>query len=44
VEDAEPGVQAGRAAGARVAGLKGVEADVHITDLTDLTALLPAAA
>jgi sugar-phosphatase len=44
VEDAEPGVRAGRAAGARVAGLKGVEADLRITDLTDLTALLPAAA
>jgi mannitol-1-/sugar-/sorbitol-6-phosphatase len=40
VEDAVPGVQAGRAAGATVAALKGVDADLRITDLTDLTALI----
>lgn len=33
VEDAAPGVAAGRAAGARVAGLKGVAADLPIVDL-----------
>lgn len=38
VEDAEPGVRAGHAAGARVAALKGVAADLQLTDLTDLTA------
>lgn len=40
VEDAEPGVRAGHAAGARVAALKGVPADLEITALTDLVALL----
>ena len=40
VEDAVPGVQAGRAAGATVAALKGVDADLRITDLTDLTDLI----
>ena len=38
VEDAEPGVRAGHAAGATVAALKGVAADLQLTDLTDLTA------
>jgi len=40
VEDAEAGVAAGRAAGAVVAGLRGVEADIPITDLHQLTKLL----
>jgi sugar-phosphatase len=40
VEDAEAGVAAGRAAGAVVAGLRGVDADIQITDLQQLTALL----
>jgi mannitol-1-/sugar-/sorbitol-6-phosphatase len=38
VEDAEPGLQAGRAAGARVAALKGLDGDLRLTDLTHLTA------
>jgi sugar-phosphatase len=40
VEDAEPGVAAGRAAGALVAGLKGVPADLQIDDLHQLARLL----
>jgi HAD superfamily hydrolase (TIGR01509 family) len=40
VEDAEAGVAAGRAAGAVVAGLRGVEADIRIADLHQLTELL----
>jgi len=40
VEDAEAGVRAGRAAGAVVAALKGVPADIQIADLHQLTALL----
>ena len=40
VEDAEAGVAAGRAAGAVVAGLRGIDADIQITDLHELTALL----
>lgn len=40
VEDAEAGVAAGRAAGAVVAGLRGVDADIPVTDLDQLTALL----
>ncbi len=40
VEDAEAGVAAGRAAGAVVAGLRGVDADIQITDLHELTVLL----
>ncbi|MFC4947236.1 HAD-IA family hydrolase [Pseudonocardia sp. GCM10023141] len=43
VEDAAPGVAAGRAAGASVAGLKGVDADLRISDLGELAALLIAA-
>jgi sugar-phosphatase len=43
VEDAEAGVLAGRAAGARVAALKGVPADFALATLHDLTALLDAA-
>src|ERR1700746_1965820 len=42
VEDAEAGVSAGRAAGAAVAALKGVPADIQIADLDELTSLLPA--
>lgn len=40
VEDTAPGVAAGRAAGARVAGLKGVAADLPIADLGALAELL----
>jgi HAD superfamily hydrolase (TIGR01509 family) len=40
VEDAGPGVAAGRAAGAVVAGLRGIEADVAVADLGELAALL----
>jgi sugar-phosphatase len=44
VEDAPAGVAAGRAAGARVAALKGIEGDVSIADLTELAALISGAA
>lgn len=40
VEDAEPGVRAGRAAGAVVAALKGVPCDLPIADLAELAGLL----
>ena len=40
VEDAPAGVAAGRAAGAPVAALKGVEGDITIADLVELAALL----
>jgi sugar-phosphatase len=40
VEDSEVGIQAGRAAGALVAALKGLPGDVGITDLGELAALL----
>ncbi|MBB4761146.1 HAD-IA family hydrolase [Amorphoplanes digitatis] len=40
VEDAEVGVAAGRAAGARVAALKGVDGDLRIEDLGGLHRLL----
>lgn len=40
VEDAQVGVAAGRAAGARVAALKGVDGDLRIDDLTGLERLL----
>jgi HAD superfamily hydrolase (TIGR01509 family) len=40
VEDAEPGVKAGRAAGMTVAGLRGIEADVAVADLGELADLL----
>ena len=40
VEDAEAGVRAGRAAGATVAALKGVPADIQIADLYQLRTLL----
>ena len=42
VEDAEAGVAAGRAAGAMVAALKGVPADIQIADLYQLRRLLNA--
>ncbi|AGL19648.1 HAD-IA family hydrolase [Actinoplanes sp. N902-109] len=41
VEDAEVGVVAGRAAGAVVAALKGVDGDLRIRDLKELAKLLP---
>jgi sugar-phosphatase len=44
VEDAPAGVAAGRAAGARVAALKGIEGDVSIADLTELAPLICGAA
>ena len=40
VEDAAPGVAAGRAAGAVVAGLRGIPADVAVADLHELADLL----
>ncbi|MEU4220305.1 HAD-IA family hydrolase [Actinoplanes sp. NPDC026623] len=40
VEDAEVGVAAGRAAGARVAALKGVDGDLRIDDLAQLARFL----
>jgi len=40
VEDAEAGVRAGRAAGAVVAGLRGVDADIQIAGLYELASLL----
>ena len=40
VEDAEVGVMAGRAAGATVAALKGIDGDVPIRDLRELARLL----
>ena len=43
VEDAEAGVMAGRAAGATVAALKAVPADIQIADLHQLRRLLRAA-
>lgn len=42
VEDAAPGVAAGRAAGTQVAGLKGVAADLSIADLGALAGMLTA--
>jgi sugar-phosphatase len=44
VEDAEVGLQAGRAAGALTAALKGLDGDVRIADLTELARLLAAPA
>jgi sugar-phosphatase len=40
VEDAEVGLQAGKAAGAYTAGLKGLKGDLELTDLHQLAALL----
>jgi mannitol-1-/sugar-/sorbitol-6-phosphatase len=39
VEDAEAGIAAGRAAGARVAALKGLDADLRLVDLAQLADL-----
>ncbi|WP_203723627.1 HAD-IA family hydrolase, partial [Actinoplanes teichomyceticus] len=39
VEDAEVGVRAGRAAGARTAGVRGVAADLTVADLAELARL-----
>jgi len=44
VEDAGPGVAAGRAAGMTVAGLRGIESDVAVADLGELADLLLSAA
>jgi sugar-phosphatase len=44
VEDSAPGAEAGRRAGAVVAGLRGLPADVPVDDLAEVAALLPAAA
>ena len=44
VEDSEPGLRAGRAAGAMTAALKGLDGDLRIRDLGELAALLSAAA
>ena len=44
VEDSEPGADAGRQAGAVVAGLRGLPADVPVDDLAEVASLLPAAA
>jgi len=40
VEDSAPGVEAGRRAGATVAGLRGVSADLEVADLNEVAALL----
>jgi sugar-phosphatase len=40
VEDSEAGLQAGRAAGARTAALRGLEGDVRLAGLDDLARLL----
>jgi sugar-phosphatase len=42
VEDSAAGLAAGRAAGARTAGLRGLESDLAITDLNELADLLEA--
>lgn len=43
VEDSEPGLTAGRRAGARTAALRGLEGDLGVTDLGALARLLAAA-
>ncbi|WP_432967354.1 HAD family hydrolase [Dactylosporangium sp. CA-233914] len=40
VEDSQPGIDAGRAAGCTVAALRGLDADVRLHDLGDLADLL----
>jgi sugar-phosphatase len=40
VEDAEPGLRAGRAAGALTAGLKSLDGDIRLSDLEELADLL----
>lgn len=42
VEDTEPGLEAGRAAGAMTAALKGLNGDVQLAHLGELADLLPA--
>jgi len=42
VEDAEVGLQAGRAAGAQTAALKNLDGDIRLSDLHELAALLQA--
>ena len=44
VEDSDPGLAAGRAAGARTAALKGLDGDLHLTDLGELADWLDPAA
>ena len=44
VEDSSPGAEAGRRAGALVAGLRGLPADVPVEDLSEVASLLRAAA
>jgi mannitol-1-/sugar-/sorbitol-6-phosphatase len=44
VEDSAPGAEAGRRAGAIVAGLRGLPADVPVDDLSEVAALLPVTA
>jgi HAD superfamily hydrolase (TIGR01509 family) len=44
VEDSEPGLRAGRAAGAVTAALKGLDGDIRLTDLGELARLLSDAA
>jgi sugar-phosphatase len=40
VEDSQPGLEAGRAAGAITAALKGLDGDIQLTDLGELARLL----
>jgi sugar-phosphatase len=42
VEDAEPGLRAGRTAGALTAALKGLDGDIRLSDLEELADLLDA--
>ncbi|MEV6932641.1 HAD-IA family hydrolase [Dactylosporangium sp. NPDC051485] len=44
VEDSQPGIDAGHAAGATVAALRGLDADIRLGDLGDLAGLLLATA
>ena len=44
VEDSQPGIDAGRAAGCTVAALRGLAADIRLGDLGDLAELLAAQA
>jgi HAD superfamily hydrolase (TIGR01509 family) len=41
VEDSAPGIEAGRRAGAKVAGLRGLPADVTVRDFYELAVLMP---
>ena len=40
VEDSEPGLAAGRAAGMRTAALRGLDGDLRLADLAQLARLL----